>query len=532
MQRIDGQKIGRDDELLGKYVREACQDSFRVLVDRYAGLVLGTCQRVLKDRTAAEDASQQVFLEFAKKAHSLAERHCLAGWFYQTSRFKALSGLRSQLAREKITKRYQDCEVISRNGSGEIGELLEDEMVRLDSTDRELLLLKYYIGHSVEEAAAALGFSKAAGQKRIQRALKKLAEQLTLSRKTVIPVAAISGALEAGAQAFMTPALAKQWTASVMNSGGGKSAATIMTSHSFLALMKTHFITASLLVVAGAFSGYQAKSNAWFDAAKRPRAELPVAEQVVDRNDLSRGSKTVSVSQKGFPETSNPDLKAVFRKLEEYEQMAGFIEQEGVFTEMMQSMGGDSLEAMKSSLPLSEEKLAAVKAAFDDYYMGGEIFYRCAIHAVEDLKSTSEGREALASDLAKESGISAVKAFLIAHISAGSYPKHLRQSFLKANEENAHRLVIEQEMDPLLNEEFAQLLVLKEIDGFQDFLEEYRFRENEKNATLRLNRWSLRVELSDEQRDFLFRSLLENPRCGVDGFTGILTMEQIKTLQE
>jgi len=58
--------------LLRAYVQENSEAAFQELVNRYIDLVFSTAlRRVSGDRQLAEDVSQQVFTDFARKARSL-----------------------------------------------------------------------------------------------------------------------------------------------------------------------------------------------------------------------------------------------------------------------------------------------------------------------------------------------------------------------------------------------------------------------------------------------------------------------------
>ncbi|MHA4875091.1 RNA polymerase sigma factor, partial [Enterococcus faecium] len=49
-------------------------------------MVYRVCRSVLRDHHAAEDATQAVFLAFARGAHSISDRRATAGWLYRVAR--------------------------------------------------------------------------------------------------------------------------------------------------------------------------------------------------------------------------------------------------------------------------------------------------------------------------------------------------------------------------------------------------------------------------------------------------------------
>jgi len=64
-----------DQELIARYVRNRCEDSFSELVEKYLNLVFSTALRqVGGDASLAEDVAQTVFVDLSQKAASLAGR--------------------------------------------------------------------------------------------------------------------------------------------------------------------------------------------------------------------------------------------------------------------------------------------------------------------------------------------------------------------------------------------------------------------------------------------------------------------------
>ena len=56
--------------LLAAFVEQRSEAAFAELVCRHMPMVLGVCQRVLEDRSAAQDTAQAVFLALARKART------------------------------------------------------------------------------------------------------------------------------------------------------------------------------------------------------------------------------------------------------------------------------------------------------------------------------------------------------------------------------------------------------------------------------------------------------------------------------
>src|SRR5437773_2441467 len=88
LRRLIGHQSGcalSDTQLLENFVSRRDEPSFEVLVWRHGAMVLGLCQRVLRDSHDAEDAFQAAFLVFARKAGSIGKRESVGSWLYKVA---------------------------------------------------------------------------------------------------------------------------------------------------------------------------------------------------------------------------------------------------------------------------------------------------------------------------------------------------------------------------------------------------------------------------------------------------------------
>src|SRR5260221_14078763 len=91
--RLFGAGSGRDatdTELLERFVSQADESAFAVLVARHGPMVHGVCRRVLDNDHDAEDAFQAVWIVLARSARRLARRELLGNWLYGVARRTAL----------------------------------------------------------------------------------------------------------------------------------------------------------------------------------------------------------------------------------------------------------------------------------------------------------------------------------------------------------------------------------------------------------------------------------------------------------
>src|SRR5829696_6385598 len=95
-----------DGELLSRYRQQRDQDAFGSLVRRHGPMVLGVCQRVLRDSHAADDAFQATFLVLAKKADAVRPPDRLAPWLYGVAYRTAMKARGRAFRRQQVEHAY------------------------------------------------------------------------------------------------------------------------------------------------------------------------------------------------------------------------------------------------------------------------------------------------------------------------------------------------------------------------------------------------------------------------------------------
>src|SRR5687767_14639376 len=149
-----------DAELLRRYGEESSSDAFGELVQRNIDLVYAAALRRVGDPHRAEDVTQTVFIDLARKARSLVRHPSLVSWLYTSTRFAALKLVRTEqrrIAREQEAYAMQE---YSRENSSldweRLRPVFDDAMHELGEREREIVLLRYYRGLSFADAARLL----------------------------------------------------------------------------------------------------------------------------------------------------------------------------------------------------------------------------------------------------------------------------------------------------------------------------------------------------------------------------------------
>lgn len=131
-------------------------DAMRVLYDANCGLVYGLALRMLRDTGAAEDVTQEVFIQVWRRADRFDHtRGSVRAWLWAITRSRALDHLRLRTGRRAATEQ-QEPAVIRRVWPEEAMDL-RDALGALSEPQRRAVELSYYKGMSHAEISRAIG---------------------------------------------------------------------------------------------------------------------------------------------------------------------------------------------------------------------------------------------------------------------------------------------------------------------------------------------------------------------------------------
>ena len=89
-----------DSELLRRYAEEGTETVFTEVVRRHVNLVYSAALRQVNgDTHLAQDVTQLVFADLARKAKTLARHRVLAGWLFTSTRYAAAKLVRGEQRR-------------------------------------------------------------------------------------------------------------------------------------------------------------------------------------------------------------------------------------------------------------------------------------------------------------------------------------------------------------------------------------------------------------------------------------------------
>ena len=138
--------------------------------------ILTALRRTDFDAHLAHDVAQLVFTDLARKAPSLSRTVVLGGWLHRATLYAAAQMMRSD-RRRRLREQAAAMTALESETATDwqaIRPALDEALDKLNQTDRNALLLRYFEHRSLAEIGSALGTNEDAAGKRVKRALEKL----------------------------------------------------------------------------------------------------------------------------------------------------------------------------------------------------------------------------------------------------------------------------------------------------------------------------------------------------------------------
>lgn len=169
------------DEMIMEAVKNGDLQQASLLFDRYNKRIFHFLARMTMDRALAEDLTQNVFLRLIKYRTSYREGARFQPWIYQVARNIFSDHYQSHKNKysdfvdvEKVSDYMPDTD--DTNLTNERERLLHQSMAKLESDQRELLVLTRFQQMKYEEVALIMNTSVANIKVKVHRAIAKLRE--------------------------------------------------------------------------------------------------------------------------------------------------------------------------------------------------------------------------------------------------------------------------------------------------------------------------------------------------------------------
>jgi RNA polymerase sigma factor (sigma-70 family) len=261
--------MNTDNQLLAEYTDKSSEAAFRELVQRHINMVHSAALREAGGNAAlAEDLTQEVFTQLARRAPRLSSHPSLAGWLYTCVRQMAANTRRAEHRRQRREQEtFLMNELLGPNSDDQLWQqvrpVLDDVMHELDHEDRTAVVLRFFEGLSLKEVGVALGLNENAARMRVERSLEKL--HARLSRRGIHSTASTLAAVLVAGTVLHTPSTFASSVATSAMASASASHATAFTLGKILSLTKSKtFVLGSAAILASGllmWKHFEPKSN-------------------------------------------------------------------------------------------------------------------------------------------------------------------------------------------------------------------------------------------------------------------------------
>lgn len=177
--RIDGLEKLSDAEIVAMCKDELPSDltAYRELLRRYEGLVYNTCSKYIGSSQDAEEVAQDAMIQVFHKIHQFEGRSAFKTWLYKIvqnycrNRISKLA--RKREGREAYQKQVGDLEAdhVGAPETSLVAEQVENAMNKMKEKEREILVMKFTTGMTIQEISEVMDIGLSAAKMRLYRAL-------------------------------------------------------------------------------------------------------------------------------------------------------------------------------------------------------------------------------------------------------------------------------------------------------------------------------------------------------------------------
>ena len=175
------------DSVLIERMLSGDEAALSTIYDRYSAMLFGALMRILRDKQAAEEVLQDLFLQLWRNASQFdPTRGSLAGWLLVSGRNRAISRLRGRANREILEEKeglFADTFLSAQNIEEEVSrtelrQRLTTALFKLPTEQRQAVELAYFEGPTQSEIASRTGSPLGTVKTRVRTAMQSLKQIL------------------------------------------------------------------------------------------------------------------------------------------------------------------------------------------------------------------------------------------------------------------------------------------------------------------------------------------------------------------
>jgi RNA polymerase sigma-70 factor (ECF subfamily) len=176
-----GTEIGWEGALIQR-ARRGDSHAFERLYREYSGRVYGLCLRMTRDPAAAEDCTQEAFINAWRALDRFETRSAFGTWIHRIAVNVVLGKRRRVSFGNETSIEPADLEASEWSFDTPVEENeIEEAIARLPEGARDVLVLSGIYGYSHMETAQMLGIAEGTCKAQLHRARKLLAERLNVA---------------------------------------------------------------------------------------------------------------------------------------------------------------------------------------------------------------------------------------------------------------------------------------------------------------------------------------------------------------
>lgn len=181
----------KENILLQRFAATGDAEAFSQIVQRHAGLVYGTCWRILADKESAADAAQETFFQLLQNASNVTGS--VSGWLHRVATNKAVDIIRRDASRRRREAEYAVDRPCRAEKWEDISGSVDKALDELDEELREILMHHFFQGRSMRDIATDTGLSQPTISRRIEAGVTQL--RRILQKRGIIVAAVALGSL-------------------------------------------------------------------------------------------------------------------------------------------------------------------------------------------------------------------------------------------------------------------------------------------------------------------------------------------------
>jgi RNA polymerase sigma-70 factor (ECF subfamily) len=178
-----GEEVGWESALIQR-ARRGDSHAFERLYREYSGRVYGLCLRMTRDPSAAEDCTQETFINAWRALDRFETRSAFGTWLHRIAVNVVLGKRRRVSYGAEVSIEPADLEASDWSFDTPVEESeIEGAIAKLPEGARDVLVLSGIYGYSHLETAAMLGLAEGTCKAQLHRARKLLSERLGVNMR-------------------------------------------------------------------------------------------------------------------------------------------------------------------------------------------------------------------------------------------------------------------------------------------------------------------------------------------------------------